>query len=212
MSSRLVSAVGAVVLCGAVLGACSSSPSSTSTTPTVPRASTTTSTAVSTSSSSSTSTTSGGPARCPTSSLTGSFVGSSGAAGTLETTVALKSTSATTCVLSGYPGLQLLTSAGANLPTTVVRGGNYGFTNMTPTTVTLSTGQTAYFNIGYSDVPVGTEQTCPSSPSLEVTPPNASDHLVVAVTLAPCGGGTLVVSPVFSATGPGSQTTAPAGG
>ena len=44
-------------------------------------------------------------------------------------------------------------------------------------------------------MPVGNETTCPTSASVEVTPPNAFDHLVVAATLAPCGGGTLVGVP-----------------
>jgi Protein of unknown function (DUF4232) len=150
-----------------------------------------------------------GPARCANANLSASISGSSAAAGTIEATVALKSTSATACVLGGYPGLQLVSAANANLPTTVVRKGNYSFTAMAPTTVTLTNGQSAYFNIGYSDVPVGTETSCPTSASLEVTPPNALDHLVIPASLAPCGGGTLVVSPVFSATGANTQTTAP---
>lgn len=126
--------------------------------------------------------------------------------------MALKSTAARPCTLAGYPGLLLLNSAGAGLPTTVVRKGNYSFTSMAPTTVTLSSGQSAYFNVGYSDVPVGSQTTCPTAASVEVTPPNAYDHLVVAATLAPCGGGMLVVSPVFPATGSQSQTTAPPAG
>jgi hypothetical protein len=103
----------------------------------------------------------------------------------------------------------MLGQGGAAQPTTVVRKGNYSFTSMAPTTVTLASGQSAYFNIGYSDVPVGNETSCPTSASLEVTPPNATDHLVVIATLSPCGGGTLVVSPVFLATGSNSQSTAP---
>ncbi len=94
------------------------------------------------------------------------------------------------CVLGGYPGLQLLSSSGAALPTKVIRGGHYTFTSMAPTTVTLTTGQSVYFNLGYSDVPVGNETSCPTSSSLEVTPPNSYTHLVVAASLAPCGGGT----------------------
>jgi hypothetical protein len=153
-----------------------------------------------------------GPARCATTALSGSVAGSSGAAGTIETTVALKSTSATPCVLSGYPGLQLLDSAGASLPTQVVRKGGYSFTSMAPTTVTLSNGQSTYFNIGYSDVPMGTEQSCPNSTSLEVTPPGATDHLLAPAVLSPCGGGTLVVSPVFPATGSNNATSGTVGG
>jgi hypothetical protein len=196
---------------GCALSACSSSPSSSSSTTTT-SASTSTSrpaNTTSTGASSSTSSTSAGTARCATASLSGAIAGSSGGAGTIETTVALKSTASTTCVLGGYPGLLLLSSAGAALPTNVVRKGSYSFTSMAPTTVTLAPGQSTYFNIGYSDVPVGTETTCPSSASLEVTPPNATDHLVIAATMEPCGGGTLVVSPVFASTGSASQTTAP---
>jgi hypothetical protein len=123
--------------------------------------------------------------------------------------MALKSTTAGSCVLSGYPGMQLLDSGGNSLPTNVVRKGNYSFTAMAPTTVTLTTGQTAYFNIGYSDVPTGNETTCPSSASVEITPPNDTTHLVVTANFAPCGAGTMVVSPVFAA-GTNTETTAPA--
>ncbi len=139
------------------------------------------------------------------------MVGSSGAAGTIQTTVGLKSTSATPCILGGYPGLQLVSSAGTPLPTTVVRKGNYSFTQMAPMTVTLANGQSAFFNIGYSDVPTGTA-ACPTSASVEVTPPNAFDHLSVTAALSPCGGGTMTVSPVFLATGADTQTTAPPAG
>jgi hypothetical protein len=201
---------------GAVLGACSSGSSSSSTTAGrtstsgIPSNSSTTQ-APSTTSTPAPSTTSTGPTRCATAGLVGSIVGSSGAAGTIETTVGLRSTATTPCILGGYPGLQMLGPGGATLPTNVVRKGNYSFTSMAPTTVTLSSGQSAYFNIGYSDVPVGNETSCPTSASLEVTPPNATDHLVVTATLTPCGGGTLVVSPVFLATGSNSQSTASGG-
>ena len=140
------------------------------------------------------------------------MVGSSGAAGTIETTIALKSTATAPCILGGYPGLLLLSSSGSSLPTKVIRHGTYSFTSMAPTTVTLAVGESVYFNIGYSDVPVGNETSCPTSASLEVTPPNAYSHLVLPVKLAPCGGGTLVVSPVFPSPGPYSQTTAPPDG
>jgi hypothetical protein len=103
----------------------------------------------------------------------------------------------------------MLGSNGANLPTNVVRKGNYSFTSMAPTTVTLSAGQSAYFNLGYSDVPSGSETSCPTSASLEITPPNAYDHLTIPAQLAPCSSGTITVSPVFLATGANAQTTAP---
>ena len=204
----------AAVLGGGLLGACSSSapaPTTTSGSASAGSAATSTS-AISTSTTpagGTATTVATGPVRCATAALTGSVVGSSGAAGTIETTVALRSTATVPCTLGGYPGLQMLAASGAPLPTTVVRRGSYSFTSMAPTTVTLAPGQSAVFNIGYSDVPVGTETTCPTSASAQVTPPNAFDHLVIDAALAPCGGGTLVVSPVFLAAGANGQTTAP---
>jgi len=124
-------------------------------------------------------------------------------------TIRLRNTSSSACVLGGYPGMQLLDANGAQLPTTVVRGGSYPFANLTPTTVTLAPGAVAYFNLGYSDVPSGGETACPKASSMWVTPPNAVDHLTLVTTLAPCSGGTVVVSPVFGPGSPATQTTAP---
>ncbi len=126
-------------------------------------------------------------------------------------TFALRSSSSAPCVLSGYPGLLLLSAGGSPLPTNVIRKGSYSFTAMAPTTVTLTAGQSVDFNLGYSDVPVGNQTSCPPASSMEITPPNATDHLIVTADLAPCGGGTVVVSPVFAAGGANSQTTAPPG-
>lgn len=201
--------VAGAVVAGALLAACSSGPtaatSSTAprTTTSVPAGSTTSTTAAPSPP------TPTGPTRCPTTGLAVSVSGSTGAAGTLETTLAVRNTTGATCVLGGYPGLQLLGSGGALLPTAVVRKGSYPFTAMSPSTVTLAPGQTAYVNLGYSDVPVGTETTCPAATAFWFTPPNATDHLTVTATLAPCNHGTVVVSPVFPATGPDTQTTAP---
>jgi hypothetical protein len=203
----------AVVLLGVLAAACSSSPSTPSATTTTTSSSSTSivptpASTPSTVATSTTTATTAGTTRCATTTLIASVVGGSGAAGTIETTLGLKSTGSAPCVLGGYPGLQLLSSSGASLPTKVIRGGHYTFTSMAPTTVTLTTGQSVYFNIGYSDVPVDNETSCPTSSSLEVTPPNSYPHLIVKASLAPCGGGTLVVSPVF-ASGTNTQTTAP---
>lgn len=200
--------VAALAIGGGILAACSSGSSSpTTTTAATPTSRSPVTTATTPASSSPT--TAAGLARCATANLAGSIAGSSGAAGTIETTVALRNATTVPCTLGGYPGLQLIGSGGTALPTTVVRRGSYSFTAMPPTTVTLGGGESAYFNIGYSDVPVGGETSCPTSATLEVTPPNAFDHLVVTAALTPCGNGTLVVSPVFSATGSDSRTTAP---
>jgi hypothetical protein len=111
--------------------------------------------------------------------------------------------------MNGFPGAQLLDSSGGQLPTQVVRGGNFPFTNLAPAPVIVAGGATVYFNMAYSDVPTGTATSCPTATQIEVTPPNAVDHDVVPVQLVVCGGGMLTVSPVFGATSPGAQTTAP---
>ena len=131
---------------------------------------------------------------------------SSGAAarpGTIETTVALKNTPAESCILGGYPGMLLLNVAGGALPTNVVRKGNYSFTAMAPTTVTLAPGS-RLLQHRLLGRPGGQETSCPTSAALEVTPPNAVRPPVGDGHAGPVRGGTLVVSPVFSATGPGT--------
>jgi len=141
---------------------------------------------------------------CPAASLTAAVAGSSGAAGTIETTVVFRNASSTTCVLGGYPGGQMLDGQGAQIATTVVRGGSYPFTDLPQSIVTLLPGGVAYFNMGFSDVPAGGETSCPSASQLVVTPPNAYDHQTITVQMAPCDNGTIAVSPVF---GPGSAAT-----
>jgi hypothetical protein len=212
MRTRTAVLVVAVGLGAVALGACSSG-SSSSTTTTSTAASATTSPPTSTpgapSASSTTTTSPGGPNQCPTPKLTASVYGSSGAAGTIEVTMALTSAAASSCTLGGYPGLQMLNAAGTALPTTVVRKGNYPFTAMAPTVVTVAPGQAVYFNLGYSDVPSGTETSCPTSATVQVTPPNSYTSTPVSAQLSPCDNGSLTVSPVFAATGPSAQTRAP---
>lgn len=216
----------AVIVGGVVLAACSSGSSSPTTTTSGSHTSTTRSpstpstsapitsapSSTTTATSATGSTTAAGLSACTAAGLSGAIVGSTGAAGTEEITVSLRNTGTAPCTLGGYPGLLLLAASGASLPTTVVRKGAYSFTAMAPTTVTVAPGTAVYFNIGYSDVPVGSETSCPTSASLEITPPNDVDHLEVPATLSACGGGTLTVSPVFQDSGTNTQTTAPPSG
>jgi hypothetical protein len=102
-------------------------------------------------------------------------------------------------------------SSGSPVKTTVVTGGNYPFTNFSPVLVTLAGGASAYFNLGYSDVPSGTGTSCPSASQLKVIPPNDFTQLTVAFRNSVCNNGTLVESPVFSSTSPHTETTAPPG-
>ncbi|MGH8987545.1 MAG: DUF4232 domain-containing protein [Acidimicrobiales bacterium] len=195
-----------VAITAVTLSACSSTPPAHhETTTTRPPAPTTSS--VPTTSTTSTASSSA----CQTSDLRVVDVGQGGAAGTQEVSFSLTSTSSTPCVTYGYPGLLLLSTSGAALPTTVIRGGALHFEDIAPARVTLHSGETAYFNVGFNDVQSSTG-TCSVAHHVEVTPPTATAHATVQVEpdIDACGNGTLNVSAVFAETdGGATQTTAP---
>jgi len=126
-----------------------------------------------------------------------------GAAGTVYMTVTLTNTASVSCTLGGYPGMQLLDSQGAQIPTDVVRGGPPAFptpaANQPPAVVTLAPKQAAAFSLSYEDVPVGSETSCPTSSTAEITPPADTSYSEVPLQIAACGGGTVHVSPVYAA-------------
>lgn len=143
--------------------------------------------------------------RCHTSGLAISFIGSEGAAGHIFDTLALTNTTNAPCSMFGFVGAQMLNAAGQELPTRVVRNGGFFSTQPGPTTFVLQPGAAALFQIEWSDVPTGDEMSCPSAASLEVTPPDEFDFLVLPVRgfgLAPCNAGTIDVTPVLP---PGTQ-------
>lgn len=148
---------------------------------------------------------------CQVSDLHASVEGTEGAAGTIEVTFRLTNVSPSTCVFWAYPGALLLSHSGAPLPTDVIPGGSLSFLNIPVTTTTVVAGGSAFFNLGYSDVVSGGESSCPTATSLEITPPNDTQQLVVQVTIDACDGGRLSVSPVFGASSPATSTTAPPG-
>lgn len=211
--STTLRSVAALVAAGAAVAACSSTgshpaarraspPPGTTTPPT-----TTSTPGVASSGASSGSSGSSASTTCTASALTGSVSGLQGGAGTLEITLALRNTGSSLCTMSGYAGLQLLGSSGTQLPTTVHQGGPLAFESVAPSPVSLSPGQAAYLNIGYSDVPSGGQTSCATATTLVVTPPGAT-ALSVPVQLQACGG-TLDESAVFGAGSPATQTTAP---
>lgn len=198
---RITAAVGVVLL----LAGCSTSPAKSST-------STSTSTSQTKSPSTSqlkASTTTTGPvsiSTCQPSQLRIGVSGSGGAAGTIELTFSLTNITSVSCTMQGYPGL-LLYASGVALPTTVVRGGSLSFENIAVTAVSLSPGESAYFNLGYGDV----TGPCSMASQVEITPPSDTAHAAVPVTsLQACNNGTLTVSPVFaSSNAAATETTAP---
>jgi hypothetical protein len=127
--------------------------------------------------------------------------GTNGALGNVLTVYVLKNTSATTCRLFGYPGLQMLDPSHRPLPTTVTRGGAYTFPAQAPSRVILRPGGLASFSVGYTDNPTGDEPPsvqCVPSTYVEITPPDEHQPLLLASLIAPCGHGDIIVSPVVS--------------
>jgi hypothetical protein len=114
----------------------------------------------------------------------------------------MKNLSSKTCSISGYPGILLVGAGGVSLPTNVVRGGPPPFptpaANRPPTAQKVAPGKSVSFDLSYGDVPVGTETSCPTSTEVEVTPPDDDEYGVVTLQIAPCGGGTIHVSPVYA--------------
>jgi hypothetical protein len=110
--------------------------------------------------------------------------------------------------MQGYPGMELLGAGGTGETTTVTRGGGLAFENVAVTDVSLSSGQTAYFNLGYNDVVTGST-VCSQSSEVEITPPNDTSYAVVPVTpgIDACDNGALHVSPVFSSTDSAATST-----
>lgn len=167
----------------------SSTSSSTSTTSTTVPGTTTTAAAA-------------GPGRCRTAQLRATAATPGVAAGSVGQTVTLRSTAGAPCTLDGYPGLAMLDARGRPLPTTVRRGSSTSVPARQLTLVTLAPGGTASFDLGYHDQTGFGPAVCPTSSELEVTPPNAYTHLVLADRLSPYGPcGTITVSPVYAGSG-----------
>ena len=94
--------------------------------------------------------------------------------------------SQSTCALSGYPGVAGLDTQGnqavqAERTTNGYLGGLQSGTTSLPS-VSLASGQTASAIVEGTDNPVGSARSCPSYPTLLVTPPNLTVSVRVTVT------------------------------
>jgi hypothetical protein len=138
----------------------------------------------------------GTPDRCHTAGLAVTPAGRTGAAGTIVDTYRLANQTTAPCVVFGFAGMQMLDAAGAPIPTRMVRLGGMFSQQAGPSRFTLQPGAAASFQAAWSDVPHGSEGPCPQSSRLEVTPPDEFDHVILAVTIAPCGGGEIDVTPL----------------
>jgi hypothetical protein len=125
-----------------------------------------------------------------------------GAAGTITGVVTLTNTSTAACVMNGYPVMALISGSGMHLVVTMVDGLTVHLSpgaNGPPAAVSVPPAGSAQFAFQYSDVPMGSETSCPSSAQAETTAPGASVASPSFPLVAdPCGNGTLRVSPVYA--------------
>jgi hypothetical protein len=136
--------------------------------------------------------------RCHTAGLDLSLVGVDAGAGNRVGTFRLTNTLDVDCTFFGFPGAQLLDTAGDPLPTTVVRGGGFFTNDPPPTLVDVQPHGAAIFRIHWEVIPVGNETTCPVASLLAVTPPDEYVALTISTMIQACGGGHLDMSAVSS--------------
>ncbi len=120
---------------------------------------------------------------------------SDAATGHIGARVIFKNTSASPCVLYGFPGVAGLDAHGKQqVQAKRVTSGYLG--TATAGTVLVAPGATASALVGGVDVPSGNATSCPTYPALLVTPPGTRTSTKVALQMPGCP--TLVVYPVVA--------------
>jgi hypothetical protein len=193
----------AFVACAAVvLAACSSSPSKPKNVTTTTHAATSTTSAPTTTSTTASATTSTAVTSTACSHITASPGQGQGAAGTITGLVNVTNASTTACTVNGYPTMALFSGSGAPLTVTIVNGLTVTLSsaaNAPPSSVSVAPNSSAQFAYQYSDVPVGSETSCPTSESASVTMPGSTTSTPsFQLAIGPCGNGTIKVSPVYA--------------
>lgn len=140
-----------------------------------------------------------GTPRCTVSSLLGELRAPSAGAGQRQAKLVLTNVTRGSCNLAGYPGAQLLGARNNPLPTNVVRS-----TGRRAGLITLAPGQSAVTTLQWGVIAgTGDRQSgaCQPTPArIEITPPNATGHLVLPWRNGPvCQRGRIVVNPMTRA-------------
>jgi Protein of unknown function (DUF4232) len=141
-----------------------------------------------------------GSGECVAADLTPSFLGTNGAAGTIAVGFALTNSSGSTCTTYGWPGVLLLSSTGAALPTDAMRTSSDLLGSTPAADITLKPGQQASFRLIASDFASGSTTTCENATDLQIIAPNDTATLKVAISggIPACGHATL--SPLMTGT------------
>jgi hypothetical protein len=130
-----------------------------------------------------------------------SYVGTEGATGHLEVTLALRNVSSTTCHVRGYPGVTLMTASGRDLAMKVTRGhGFFPDTMRPPRDVVLKPGGRVRFGLSFvTNREYAGAHTCRTASSVVAGMSGWSYRVALprGPRIAPCGR-QLVVSPVYA--------------
>jgi hypothetical protein len=106
------------------------------------------------------------------------------------------------CRVDGYPTMALFSGSGAPLTVTIMNGLSVTVSsaaNASPSSFSVAPSSSAQFAYQFSDVPVGSETSCPTSETATVTMPGATTASpIFQLAIAPCGNGTIKVSPVYA--------------
>jgi hypothetical protein len=132
---------------------------------------------------------------CTTAQLAVTSSGNSGM-GHIGVVLIFTNISATPCVEVGYPGVAALTAEGIQAVQALRTPGGYLQGGTSRKEVTLASGQSASAIVEGTDVPTGTATSCPSYPKLLVTPPNATEQVVISAVMPGCSP--IEVHPVVS--------------
>ena len=139
---------------------------------------------------------------CKGSDFTGAFNQGEGAAGTVFDSVTLTKKSGGSCTLYGYPILTLQDTTGAVITAKILESSPVAFpdaqANQAAQKLTVTAGTSVTFDLGYSDVPVGTE-ACGSATTLSVQFEATGSTVTVTPSypLQPCNTNTVWVSPFY---------------
>ena len=121
----------------------------------------------------------------------------------------LNNTSTVTCTLDGYPTLQPISPSGQVIGAAVRNGGSYQISDPGPHPVVLTSGSSAYFGYGWTDVtqPEGSTAGCVNTVKVRSIPPGSQSSLEAAAQLpSVCPGGypsvtAAALEPEFAAVG-----------
>lgn len=126
-----------------------------------------------------------GPSRCHSSELSASLTAGEPGAGQRYATLSLTNTSARTCTVFGYGGLQPLDAAKKQLPITLSRD-----TGRPVRLIRLAPGASVGRTIHWNAVPPSS-QSCPTPAYASIIPPDETSPLVIGWSLGPICGTTM---------------------